>query len=208
MKKIKWVFFDIGSTLVDETRCYEHRLKDAIRGTGISYPAAYAEVLRFATHTAEPIKAFAAAHTLALTPWHSEDEFVYPEAKAVLSALHKQYKIGIIANQPPGTAERLRAYGLFEDIDLIIASAEEKLSKPDPKIFSTALKRAGCAAENAVMVGDRLDNDIAPAKALGMQTLWVKQGFGGMGTVQSDAQKPDYRAKDLNEVLKILEGTV
>ena len=37
---------------------------------------------------------------------------------------------------------------------------------------------AGCQAENAVMIGDRLDNDIAPAKKLGMKTVWIRQGDG------------------------------
>lgn len=39
--------------------------------------------------------------------------------------------------------------------------------KPDPKLFTIACAQAGCAPEDAVMIGDRLDNDIAPAKAIG-----------------------------------------
>lgn len=31
--------------------------------------------------------------------------------------------------------------------------------------------------QEAVMIGDRLDNDISPAKRLGMQTIWIRQGF-------------------------------
>lgn len=37
---------------------------------------------------------------------------------------------------------------------------------------------AKCKPENAVMIGDRIDNDIVPAKQLGMKTIWIKQGFG------------------------------
>lgn len=28
MNKIKWIFFDVGSTLIDETECYNHRIRD------------------------------------------------------------------------------------------------------------------------------------------------------------------------------------
>lgn len=103
---------------------------------------------------------------------------MYPEAKGCLERLKGKYKLGIIANQPVGTAERLRDFGILEDIDLVVSSAEEGVAKPDLRIFQLALERAGCEGRNAVMVGDRLDNDIAPAKRAEMKTVWVRQGFG------------------------------
>ncbi len=33
--------------------------------------------------------------------------------------------------------------------------------------------RADCKPQYAVMVGDRTDNDIVPAKAIGMETIWI-----------------------------------
>lgn len=58
----------------------------------------------------------------------------------------------------------------------MIASAEEGVSKPDPRIFEIALGRADCKAEHAVMIGDRIDNDVVPAKKMGMKTVWIRQG--------------------------------
>lgn len=75
-------------------------------------------------------------------------------------------------------------------IDLVIASAEEGVSKPDRRIFEIALERSGCKPENAVMIGDRIDNDIVPAKQLGMKTIWIKQGFGSLWTVMDESEKP------------------
>ena len=34
---IKWIFFDVGSTLVDETEAYDHRVRDIIAGTDITF---------------------------------------------------------------------------------------------------------------------------------------------------------------------------
>ena len=167
----------------------------------ISYEQAYARAAELAKQNiAHPLKCLG----LPLTPWHSEDEAVYPQAAECLAALHRKYKLGIIANQIPGAADRLKEYGLFPYLDLIIASAEEGLEKPDPRIFQLALNRAGCPPQRAVMIGDRLDNDIAPAKRLGFKTIWLRQGFGGMGAPLTEEDAPDCRVNDLTELLELL----
>lgn len=200
--EIEWLFFDVGSTLVDESRANEHRIWDAIAGTDISYERAYARAAQLAAQNiAHPLKHLG----LPVTPWHSEDEIVYPQAADCLAALHGKYKIGIIANQNPGTAARMKRYGLSRYLDLIIASAEEGLEKPDPRIFELARKRAGCPPGHAVMIGDRLDNDILPAKRLGLKTIWIRQGFGGMGRPVAEMDTPDHCVNDLGELAELLK---
>lgn len=90
-------------------------------------------------------------------------------------------------------------------IKLVVASAEEGVAKPDSEIFLRALKRADCLPENAFMIGDRIGNDIEPAKMLGMKTIWVRQGFSIFQQPMNEYQKADYiidRLKDVLEVLK------
>ena len=41
MNNIQWLFFYIGSTLVDESTAYEHRIKDTVRNSSISYERFY-----------------------------------------------------------------------------------------------------------------------------------------------------------------------
>ena len=199
--RIQWLFFDVGSTLVDESKANEHRILDAIRGTGLSYEETYERAVQIAKQgNAHPLKCLG----LPLTLWHSEDERVYPEAQECLRRLHEKYKLGIIANQIPGTAERMKQYGLLQYLDLVVASAEEGLAKPDPRIFQTALERAGCRPEQAVMIGDRLDNDILPAKQLGMHTIWIRQGFGGMAETGAEKEVADCSVGSLPELLELL----
>ena len=201
MFKVEWLFFDVGSTLIDESKANEHRILDAIAGTDISYEQAYAQAVRLAKQNiAHPLKCLG----LPITPWHSEDEIVYPQAAECLTQLHRKYKLGIIANQIPGTASRMEQYGLSQHLDLIVASAEEGIEKPDPRIFELALKRANCLPENAAMIGDRLDNDIMPAKQLGLKTIWIRQGFGGMGTPLTEKDAPDYCVNNLEELFELL----
>jgi HAD superfamily hydrolase (TIGR01509 family) len=57
---------------------------------------------------------------------------------------------------------------------LQLLSFREGHAKPAPVMFERALARAGVAAEDAVMVGDSYREDIEPAAALGMETVWVR----------------------------------
>ena len=47
----------------------------------------------------------------------------------------------------------------------------------EDRAVENAFDMAGCRAEDTVMVGDRLDNDILPAKAVGMKTIWIRKGL-------------------------------
>lgn len=203
LENITWIFFDIGSTLVDETKAFQHRIEDSIAGTDITYEQFYDTMLSYYRQNkkgdSETIKVLG----LFYPKWHSEDEFLYPRAKECLGSLKPRYKIGIIANQPLGTNDRLKKFGIFEDIDLVISSAEEGASKPDVKIFEIALERAGCPPQNAVMIGDRLDNDIVPANALGMKTVWIRQGFCRFFTPRTALEKADHTVDNLCGVKKL-----
>ena len=94
---------------------------------------------------------------------------------------------------------RIPFYGSYTEMDPV-KIAEEGVSKPDRRIFDIALSRAGCKPENAVMIGDRLDNDIAPAKKLGMKTVRVKQGYAKYWTVRSQEEQADIEVEALAEV--------
>ena len=206
MNNIKWIFYDIGSTLIDETECYNHRIRDAIAGTDITFEEFNEKRIFFAKQNLkgdiEALKFFG----LTKTPWHFEDESPYEEAEAVLNALcERGYSIGVIANQAPGTEKRLENWGLMKYIKLVTASAEEGVAKPDSEIFLRALNRADCLPENAVMIGDRIDNDIEPAKKLGMKTIWVRQGFSIYQQPENDIQTADHIVDSLRDILEILK---
>lgn len=202
---IRWLFFDVGSTLVDESAAYDRRIREMIAGTEVTYEQFQRKREEYARKNLRGDLEAAAFFGLTKTPWHHEDERPYPEAAEVLAALHERgYRIGVIANQSAGTADRLRAWGLLKHIDLVVASAEEGVAKPDPAIFRIALERADCAPNEAVMIGDRLDNDVLPAKAVGMRTVWVPQGPAVWHSARRAAECPDKRVTSLVELLEVL----
>lgn len=199
---IKWIFFDVGSTLVDETEAYDHRVQDIIVGTDITFQEFDDMRIAFARQGLDGNSAAIKHFGLTKTPWHSEDEVPYPDAKSTLAALIQMgYKLGIIANQKLGTAERLENWGLRQYFDVIVSSAEIGYVKPDKRIFEKALEMAGCPARESVMVGDRLDNDMIPAKALGMRTVWIKNG---LAQYQSEELGKDIAAVQIASLSELL----
>ena len=88
-------------------------------------------------------------------------------------------------------------------IDVVAASAELGVAKPDRGIFDKAFEMAKCTAQEAVMVGDRLDNDISPAKELGMKTVWIRQDLAIYQNPQKVEEQPDYIVDDLSELKEI-----
>ena len=135
-----------------------------------------------------------------------ELEEPYFDTSKILEQLSGRYSIGIIANQSFGTEERLKRYGLWNYLDLCLSSAEIGIEKPVPEIFLMALEKAKCKPENAVMIGDRLDNDIYPAKKLGFKTVHILRGFGKFQIPKSKEYEPDFTITELAELLEIFSG--
>lgn len=197
----KWLFFDIGSTLADESECYQKRYEEITENNSVTKAEFEAKVIEYAKNTSNACHAAAEFYHLPIPKWHKELERLYPDTEFVLRRLAGKYRIGIIANQSPGSKERLDAWGIGRYIDLVIASAEAGLAKPDLRIFELALQKAGCLPEEAIMIGDRLDNDIIPAKAIGMHTVWIKQGFAAYQSVPENEKAPDAVIESLTELL-------
>lgn len=203
LANIKWIFFDIGSTLVDESVAYQNRIERTIAGTNVTYDDFYNKMVEISKYNQSGYNKALEAYGLKTVPWNSDDEFIYPETENCLGELSKHYRIGIIANQNLGSEERLEKLGLLKHIDLVIASAEEGVAKPDLRIFQIALARADCKPEEAVMVGDRLDNDIIPANKIGITTVWIKQGFGSYAEPKTVEEQPDYIVNNLVEITEL-----
>ena len=63
-----------------------------------------------------------------------------------------------------------------------------------------ALDKAGCRPEDAIMIGDRLDNDIIPAKKMGMKTVWVRQGYAVYQSIDDESARPDHIVDSIDEL--------
>ena len=203
MDGVKWLFFDIGSTLVDETKVYDDIFQKIAVAGGVSVEEVKTRAIGFYKQNKRGHREVIRLLGVDYPEWSPLYEELYPDTMECLRILKKKYKLGIIANQIPGVEKRLDGMGIRRYFDLIVSSAEEGVAKPDPRIFNIALTRAGCAPEQAVMIGDRIDNDIVPAKQIGMKTVWIKQGVGRYWNIQGDSETPEYEVNSLSELLSI-----
>ena len=219
LENIRWIFFDLGYTLINEDGAAFGRLQQVCDSLDILGVKATVEELvgdlEEASRRFDP-SPFASMLDR-LIPDPEKQEFVrksgrypkeleapYPDAESLLLSLAERYKLGVIANQPDGTEERLREYGLHAFFSVCLSSTELGIAKPDPEIFRIALAQAGCEPQHALMVGDRLDNDVRPAKSLGMQTVRILQGVGRLQEPRTEDERPDATVKDLKELAEIL----
>ena len=188
----RWIFFDVGNVLFnDAPQDFEafrifHRAIQAVDPT-CSFVSLLGERERLARSGEPRVLATLAARWLESDQIRSAyfdarrmvfsryDEFnlVNDGLHEVLERLARRYRLGVIANQPPECRPSLVRRGLAGLFDVVAVSEELGLHKPGAEIFQWALARAGARPEECVMVGDRLDNDVAPAARLGMRTVWL-----------------------------------
>lgn len=124
-----------------------------------------------------------------------------PEIDGLLRRLSERgLRLGIVANQPQAALERLARVGIGDLFEHHGLSGLTGISKPDPRAFAAAAEALGLPARACIMVGDRVDNDIAPAKALGMAAILFRGGRHRRQRPRSPAEEPDAVVIDVREL--------
>jgi putative hydrolase of the HAD superfamily len=102
-----------------------------------------------------------------------------PDNAQVLRNLRASgFRLGLVSNCAMGgdwTRDLLDDLGLLEQLDVAVLSSEEGVGKPDPRLYRTTMERLGTKSPQAVFVGDRLRDDIAGARAVGMLAVLTRQ---------------------------------
>jgi HAD superfamily hydrolase (TIGR01509 family) len=94
--------------------------------------------------------------------------------RRVLATLVEQgYRLGAVSNACGNAAVLCEEYGYGGMLSAIVDSHRFGASKPDLAIFRHALDVMKASPGRTAFVGDSLDRDIAPARALGLRTFWI-----------------------------------
>lgn len=197
----RWVLFDVGNVLlVDEPyllRVWEELYHTArARGHAITFEELMAQRERLVDRQQDSAPhATVATELLGERGWahlrnrldaqYRQDylacSFVLEGIENVLAGLSASYGLAVAANQPVACRRALETVGLRHYFDVVGLSEERGLSKPSLLFFEALLREAGCTPAEAIMIGDRVDNDIAPAQKLGMRTIWFHLGPDELG---------------------------
>jgi HAD superfamily hydrolase (TIGR01662 family) len=180
---IRAVWFDVGEVLIDETREYgtwadwlgvPRHTFSAVFGAVIARGQDYRDVFQVFRPgfdlDAERQKRIDAGTGEAL-----DENDLYPDARPCIQQLKDAgYFVGIAGNQTARAGDYLRKLDLPADI--IATSDDWGVAKPNSTFFQRLIAVSGQRPDEIVYVGDRLDNDIFPARAAGLQTAWVRRG--------------------------------
>lgn len=212
MAKLKAIFFDVGETLIDETRLM-HIWADTLGVERAEFMAVLDDVIfqnqpiRRVFERLRPGFDVAAARVQRRrdgTDFFIEARDLYADAKPCLAMLRSQgFFVGVAGNQPPTAKAALESFGL--DAHLITTSAELGVDKPSPDFFQKILDLGGLNPDEAAYVGDRVDNDVIPAQAAGMTAVFVERGpFGRVHARRGDAAGADIFVKSLTDLPEAL----
>jgi putative hydrolase of the HAD superfamily len=129
-----------------------------------------------------------------------------PGISDVLESIHSQeLKIGLAANQPLSVLQHLDEHGIGRYFENEGISGRHGFRKPDVRVFLQARTDLGVQAGECIMVGDRMDNDIVPAKLLGMRTVRVRTGRHRAQEPRSWDEIPDVEVEDAAGIGKAIE---
>src|SRR5262245_59613613 len=209
---IRAVVFDVGETLIDETRIWSD-WADWLGVPRLTFLAVVGALIERGTDHRDPIRLFrpdidfAAERERRQAAGRPDDatlDDLYPAAVPALQAtLAAGHRVGIAANQPTRIEKLFTSLGL--ELDFVAASETWGVQKPDPAFFERIATELDLPPREVAYVGDRLDNDVAPAAAAGMAAIFIRRG--PWGWIQAGRQDPPAAAatiENLGELPEVL----
>jgi HAD superfamily hydrolase (TIGR01549 family) len=208
-RPIRSVVFDVGETLLDDTREWS-RWADWIGVSRHTFSAVLGAVTVNGRNNAETFDYFRPGFDLARERQRREDagcgEYIddsdlYRDVRPALTALRAGgFWVGIAGNQTERAADLLGELNL--PIDSIATSGQWGVAKPNPEFFARVIDYAPGERSEILYVGDHRDNDILPARAAGLCTALIRRGpwghLWGSDPVVLDAA--DWVIDSLNEL--------
>jgi HAD superfamily hydrolase (TIGR01549 family) len=183
---IRAVWFDVGETLIDESREYG-TWADWLEVPRHTFSAMFGAVIARGEDYREVFQHFKPGFDLEAERRRRLDaglgEYLngndlYPDARPALQALREAgFYVGVAGNQTVRAGRFLRELNL--PCDVLATSDEWGAVKPDVEFFDKLVEVSGHKREEIAYVGDRLDNDIAPAAKAGLFTVWLRRGPWG-----------------------------
>lgn len=180
------VVFDVGETLLDDTREF-NAWADWIGVPRHTFSALIGIVVAQGRNNAEAFQYLRPGFDLATERERRdqaglgemiEDSDLYPDVRAALVELRRRgVWVGVAGNQTVRAAELLRALHL--PVDNIATSGEWGVAKPDPEFFKRIVDFAPGEPNEIAYVGDHRDYDIRAAHEAGLTAVLIKRGPWG-----------------------------
>ncbi len=113
--------------------------------------------------------------------------------------------LGLAANQPARVVDQLDAFGIGHLFRHREVSGHHGYRKPDVRLFLRACEDLGVVPAECIIVGDRIDNDIVPARVLGMRTVLFRTGRHIAQQPRSVDEVPDLEVHNVPDLQGAIE---
>jgi HAD superfamily hydrolase (TIGR01549 family) len=117
-------------------------------------------------------------------------------------------KLGLAANQPVRIVADLDRHGIGRFFSHREVSGHHGYQKPDTRLFLRACEDLGVEPAECIMVGDRVDNDIVPARLLGMTTVLFRTGRHIAQQPRSWDEAPEAQVWDVDQLASELVARI
>ena len=200
--------FDVGETLVDETRVWSmwadwlgvpRFTLMGVMGSVVERDEHHQRVFDYFRDNFDLDEAYAARREAGLAFTLSVDD-LYPDVAGCFESLADVgFRLAISGNQPSQIEAPFMALGL--PVELVAASATWGVEKPSPAFFTRLADELRLPPGRIAYVGDRVDNDVLPARAAGMVSVFIRRGpWGYIHARRPDADLADIRIESLAEL--------
>lgn len=207
-KSVKVVFFDFGFTLWNEQRAWT-KWAEWLGVPPLDFFAVLGSVIERGEHHYRAFDFFRPGIDLVRerrlrAQMGESDAFspeeLYPDAIPCLTKLRAAgYRTGVAGNHFADFANTLRK--MNAPLDFIGSSEEWGVQKPSPEFFTHIVRLTGALPAEIAYVGDRLDNDVLPAKAAGMVSVFLPRGpWGLIHSLRPQAVQADIRIDSLADL--------
>lgn len=143
-----------------------------------------------------------AMYAVTQTNWQIESDAV--ETLGRLKS--DQYRLGILSNagDDKDVQQLVESFGIRPYFDFVLTSAACFYRKPHPRAFEMALAQWNAVPQEAAMVGDSLEADIAGAKRAEMTAIWITRRAEFTNEAMCRFQ-PDFSLRKLTELISTLD---
>jgi putative hydrolase of the HAD superfamily len=225
---IRAVLFDVGGPLdteIEHERLIDADMRAALEANGVTVDdASFQEAERwavdsFASNAYQAMIWRLSASDSELAPrvyeafrqrTRGRDVFELRQGMAgLLERLHARgLRLGLAANQPIAVIERLDRWGVGRFFHHREVSETHGYLKPDVRLFLRACEDLGVQPSECIMVGDRIDNDIMPARLLGMRAVLLRTGRHINQQPRTWNELPHAEVRDVAELEAALQRIV
>lgn len=223
--KITTVLLDAGGVILDESE-HEKVLADVITNTikevkpEYTKDQYYLDIEEAVQHfnpktyryviwkyTRPDIVAYNELYSRSMEVWKEQQPplKLYDRFAKEAKEISQHFNIGMAGQYRNAILSFLEKEDVLKYIKYPFTQDDFEITKPDPRYFEQMIQRIGVSTEECIMVGDRIDNDIVPAKQLGMKTILIRVGLHKDQQPRLPIEQPDIELESISGLAAAIE---